>query len=146
VSVSVALERARQADHSARLASPRTGNGRQGHSGAELSAPLALTNENFRSALRSPGPSRAFSQQRVSPTAIARQRDRPRSDTVNNRGSDTRVGLTHTASGDARLQMDNEIEVLSRRMAEMQRLVVEQRGAMAKLRTSASDYRDPIAR
>lgn len=42
--------------------------------------------------------------------------------------------------------MDNEIEVLSRRMAEMQRLVVEQRGAMAKLRTSASDYRDPIAR
>lgn len=42
--------------------------------------------------------------------------------------------------------MDDEIEVLSRRMAEMQRLIVEQRGAMAKLRTSASDYRDPISR
>lgn len=77
---------------------------------------------------------------------MARQRDRPRSDAANNRRPDTGLRLAHTESGDARLQMDNEIEVLSRRMAEMQRLVVEQRGAMAKLRTSASDYRDPIAR
>ena len=56
---------------------------------------------------------------------MVKQQDRLRSDTVNNRGPYTRVGLARTASGDARLQMDNEIEVLSRRMAEMQRLVVE---------------------
>ena len=142
----VALDRSRQANHSARLASPRTNNGRQGHSTAEFNAPLALTNEHFRSTLRSPGPSRPSSQHRVSSAAMARQRDRPRSDAANNRRPDTGLGLARTASGDARLQMDNEIEVLSRRMAEMQRLVVEQRGAMAKLRTSASDYRDPIAR
>jgi hypothetical protein len=77
---------------------------------------------------------------------MERQRDRPRSDAFSHREPDPGPGLGRTASGDARMQMNNEIELLSRRMAEMQRLVIEQRGAMAKLRTSASDYRDPISR
>ena len=143
-SISAALERARQTNQSARLASPRTGNSRAGHSG-EVHAPLALTNENFRSTLRST-PSRPSEQHRGSSSVMDRQRDRPRTDGFPRRGPDPGAGLGRTASGDARMQMNNEIELLSRRMAEMQRLVIEQRGAMAKLRTSASDYRDPISR
>lgn len=145
--LSAALERARQTNHSARLSSPRNSDRVPGRSGAEWNTPLSLSVDNFKSTLRAPTSLGPSEQHRSRLAATARQHDRPRSGGFDNHGPDTGAGLRRTSPRDAKLQMNDEIEVLSLRMAEMQRLVVEQRGAMAKLRTlKSTNGRDPISR